>query len=868
MPRIHYYKPKNKNLPLFRKKIKSLLKIGGFILLFIFIFGLIVFAYFAKDLPDPYEEIGSRKIIQSTKIYDRTGETILYDIHGEEKRTVIPYDKIPQYVKDATIAAEDSDFWSHKGLDFKSILRAAWQNLKGQRISQGGSTITQQFVKNSLLSPERTFTRKIKEAVLSIELERKYSKEEILGFYLNQIPYGSNSYGIEAAAQTFFGKNAENLTLAESALLSSLPKAPSYYSPYSSRTDELKTRKDYVLDRMLNFGYISKEENKSAKKEEIKLNPPSYGIKAPHFVMYIKEYLEQKYGEKYVRDGGLKVYTTLDWNLQQIAEEAVKNGAEENTKRYNAKNAALVALDPKTGQILAMVGSRDYFDIKNDGNVNVTIRDRQPGSSFKPFAYSIALQKGYTADTIVFDVPTEFNPNCSTDGSQEKDQYGLDCYHPKNYDEKFRGPVTFREALAQSLNVPSVKVLYLASVNETINLAQNMGITTLKNRERFGLSLVLGGGEVKLLDETAAYGVFANEGIKNEKTAILKIEDPSGNILEKYNPQPLRVLDAQITRTISDILSDNNARAPIFGVASSLLLAARPAAAKTGTTQEFRDGWTIGYTPSLVAGVWVGNNDNSKMHKASGSIGAAPIWNEFMTNAYKIKTLTNAEKNIQKQTENQFTLPQEIEYFIKPELVATEKPILNGNFEKEETVKIDKISGLLATQFTPPDLVEKKVFKEVHSLLYYVDKNNPQGEYSQNPSQDPQFKNWEESVLNWASQFNNGNNIYNQKPPIEYDNIHTAENQPKIEIIYPKDGDRVSNYIRTDIEAEAPLKIKQIDLFIDNIFIGTDFTSPYAIESPIPQEILMSEEKFHTLTVKAYDIVGNRSQKDITVVTK
>lgn len=861
MPRIHYYKPKNKKIPLFRRKIKSLLKIGGFILIFLFVSGLIVFAYFAKDLPDPYKEIREREVIQSTKIYDRTGETILYDIHGEEKRTVIPYEKIPQYAKDATIAIEDDNFWNHKGLDFKSILRAAWQNFKGKKISQGGSTITQQFVKNSLLSPERTFIRKIKEAVLSMELERKYSKEEILGFYLNQIPYGSNAYGIEAAAQTFFGKHAENLTLAENALLASLPKAPSYYSPYGSRTDELETRKNYVLDRMLNLGHVNKEENISAKKEKIKFNPAPSGIKAPHFVMYVKEYLEQKYGEKYIRDGGLKVYTTLDWDLQQIAEEVVRKGVTENLKKYNAKNAALAALDPKTGQILAMVGSKDYFDIENDGNVNVTIRDRQPGSSFKPFAYAVAFQKGYTSDTIVFDAPTEFNPNCPTDGSQTKDQYGLDCYHPKNYDEKFRGPVTLREALAQSLNVPSVKTLYLAGVNETINLAQNMGITTLKNRERFGLSLVLGGGEVKLLDETAAYGVFANEGINNKKTAILKIEDSQGNILEEFDSRPLRVLDSQVTRMISDILSDNNARAPIFGVISPLLLATRPAAAKTGTTQEFRDGWTIGYTPSLVAGVWVGNNDNSKMYKASGSIGAAPIWNEFMNKTYESKTKNKLLQN----KPNQFIVPPEIEYFTKPEPINTEKSILNGIFTKEQIIKIDKISGKLATEFTPPDFIEKKSFKEAHSLLYYVDKNNPQGDFPENPSLDPQFKNWEESVFRWAAESKDINNIYNQQPPTEYDDIHTIKNQPTIEIIYPNNGDKISNHIKTNIKTEAPLGIKQVDLFIDNIFIGTDFTSPYIIETPTPQEILMSGEEFHTLTVRVYDFVGNRSQKDVMV---
>jgi len=752
MPKINSYRKKYK---------KGILKKILIILIWIIVLGLIagisIFAYFAKDLPDP-EKIAERITIESTKIYDRTGKIILYDVHGEEKRTIIPFEEIPDYVKNATIIAEDNNFYHHFGIDFKGIIRSFIANLTNKKISQGGSTITQQFIKNAILTPERTYTRKIKEAILSIQMEMKYSKDEILNFYLNQVPYGSSAYGIEAAAQTFFNKNAKDLTLAESTIIISLTNATTYYSPYGSHFEELKAKQEYILEKMHEFGYITEQELSEAKEEKLEFSPVRSGIKAPHFVMYIREYLENKYGN--MEKAGLKIYTTLDWDLQKIAEEIIKNEVEKNIKNFNANNAALISIDPKTGQILSMVGSKDYFkesSPKNctpgknclfEPNVNVCTRARQPGSSFKPFAYATAFQKGFTPDTMIFDLETNF-------GVQ-----GADEYIPQNYDSKFRGPVSMRTGLAQSLNIPSVKTLYLAGVDETINLAQDMGIQTLKDRSRFGLSLVLGGGEVKLLEQTAAFGVFANKGIKQEISFILKIEDRENNILEEYKEEKERVLDEEITKLISDILSDEESRIPMFGSKSKLYIEGIPVAAKTGTTQEYRDGWTIGYTPSLVVGVWAGNNDNTSMKQGAGIYVATPIWNEFIKKAYQFKVENKGD-----DLENYFVLQNE-EDFEKPEEIITSKPILNGSFENEIKIKINKENGKIATNLTPLYLMEEKIYRQAHCILYYLDKDNPIGE--NDGKKDSQFDNWEKSVINWAN-LPERKEIYNQEPPTEYD---------------------------------------------------------------------------------------------------
>ncbi len=681
------------------------------------VFSVVVFLYYAGQVPDP-SAISARRVSESTKIYDRTGDTLLYDIHGEEKRTIIPWEQIPETVKKATLISEDADFYTHKGVDFRGILRAFYKDVTNLSASQGGSTITQQLIKNSLLSNEKTVARKIKEAVLSVQIERKYSKDEIFWMYLNQIPYGSNAYGIEAASQTFFDKPAKELTWSEAALLTSLPKAPSYYSPYGNHFPELIARRDNLLGRVRDAEIITVSEYESAVKELPTIKPSQETIQAPHFVIMVREYLIKKYGEDMVQNGGLKVTTTLDTKLQGIAEEVVEKYAKINTERYKANNAAFVASDPKTGRFLAMVGSKDYFgkpepegctpgkDCKFEGNFNVATASRQPGSSFKPFAYAEAFKKGFTDSTILFDLPTEFNPNCNPSALQEEDENGFDCYNPQNYDDRFRGPVTMRQAIGQSLNVPSVQVLYLAGIDNTIDLARQMGITTLNDRSGYGLSLVLGGGEVRLIDMVSAYGVFANDGLRMVPSFIQKIVAADGTVLEEYRKEEERVLEPQIARLVSDVLSDNNARGPIFGYNSPLYFPDRPTAAKTGTTQENRDGWLIGYTPSLVTGVWTGNNDNTSMTKeGAGLSAAAPMWHEFMARAL---------------------VDTPPEQFIKPDPITTEKIMLNGSYH-----------GL----------------NGIHTILFYVNKNDPTGPSPSNPYSDPQFANWEASVQRWLSSF-------------------------------------------------------------------------------------------------------------------
>ena len=687
-----------KKLPL--KKIVylvlKLLVVGVILMAFLFV-------YYSKQIPDP-SVISARRISESTKIYDKTGGTILYDIHGEEKRTIIPWDEIPKSIKDATLASEDADFYKHKGFDWRGILRALYKDITTFNASQGGSTITQQLIKKTLLSDEKTLSRKIKEVFLSIQVERKFTKDEIFWMYLNQIPYGSNAYGVEAASQTYFGKKTKDLTIAESALIASLPKAPSYYSPYGNHVDELMSRRDINLRRMRSLNLISDSELGQALKEKPNFKKVQDSILAPHFVIMVREYLITKYGEDMIENGGLQVITTLDIDLERKAEDVVSKYGEINT-RYKASNAALTAIDPKTGHILAMVGSKDYFDVEHEGNFNVALGFRQPGSSFKPIAYAQALRKGFTDSTILFDTKTEFNPLCDSSGNQVKDPVGEDCYNPGNYDGQFRGPVTMRRALANSLNIPSVKVLYLAGIDDTIDLAHNLGITTLNDRSRLGLSLVLGGGEVRLVDMVSAYGVFANDGVRNDSNFILKITTGDGKVLEEYKTNENRALEPQTARAISDMLSDNTARSEVFGPNNSLNFPGRQVAAKTGTTQLNRDAWVLGYTPSITVGVWVGNNDNSSMTAAGAGISAAgPMWHEFMDFA---------------------TRNNPADEFVKPDPDPVDKIMLNGNYLGENN--------------------------EVHSILYWIDKNNPRGDAPSNPGFDSQYNNWEEAVQRWLT---------------------------------------------------------------------------------------------------------------------
>jgi penicillin-binding protein 1C len=582
-----------------------------------------VFAWLYWSATPAASQLVNRKIAQTSVIYDASGKHVLYEIHGEENRKIISHEEIPDTMRIATVATEDANFYHHIGIDPLAIIRAIKVNLANNGIRQGGSTITQQLARSAFLTRDRTFARKILEAVFALKIERHYTKDEILDQYLNEVPYGANAYGVEAAAETFFNKPAKNLTLDEAALLAALPKAPSFYSPYGSNRDAIAQRQKKILERIGELKLAPPTDVRSALAVNTlsKIRPLVAPIAAPHFVFFVLNQLEQKYGKDFVQTGGLKIYTTLNFDMQKLAEDTVSRGAARNIAR-GATNAALVAVDPKSGNILAMVGSKNYYDPSIDGQVNVTISPRQPGSSFKPFVYSEAFIQGYQPETLILDARTDFGPG----GAGGKD------YIPRNYDGKFHGLLPMRSTLAMSLNVPAVKVLYLVGIDNTIDLAHKMGITTLNDRQRYGLSLVLGGGEVKLLDMTGAFSVFATEGMRNPVQAVMKIVDSRGKIFEQENISPQRVLDVQVARKINSILSDNRARTPIFGSNSPLVISGKTVAVKTGTTSEFRDAWTVGYTPSVAVGVWAGNNDNRPMRSgADGVFVAAPIWKDYMT---------------------------------------------------------------------------------------------------------------------------------------------------------------------------------------------------------------------------------------------
>jgi len=596
--------------------------------------------YFTRDLPDP-KQLETRQVAQTTKIFDRN-EKLLFNVYTDQNRTLVKLSDIPDNLKSATIAIEDKDFYKHKGFDVYGIVRAARETVFGHSL-QGGSTITQQLVKSAFLSPERTVTRKIKELYLAFRVELAFPKDKILEMYLNQVPYGGTAWGASAAAEQYFGKNVKDLDLAEASLLAGLPAAPTYYSPFGQDPKRAKERQRLVLERMVEDHYISLDLAKKAEAEDIKYRSAATDIKAPHFVMYVRELLAQKYGEAMAAQGGLRVTTTLDLDIQDSAQKIVRDNIDK-LKYLNVSNGAALVTKPKTGEILAMVGSKDWFgepypagctpgvNCLFDPKVNVATRipGRQPGSAFKPFAYVTAFTKGFDDKTMVTDEPTDFGI------------WGGQDYSPQNYDGKFRGPVTLRQALAQSLNIPSIKVLLdLAGLNDSIETARNAGLTTIKDDpSSYGPALVLGGGEVRLLDLVSAYGVFATEGQRIPPVNILKTEDARGNIVQQNTNSPIRILSQEPVDLITSILSDNEARSPIFGPNSPLYFPGRQVAVKTGTTQNYRDGWIVGYTPTIVAGVWVGNNDNTPMNKEPGVVVAGPIWHQFMQGAFMYSAST------------------------------------------------------------------------------------------------------------------------------------------------------------------------------------------------------------------------------------
>ncbi|HVZ12144.1 MAG TPA: transglycosylase domain-containing protein [Patescibacteria group bacterium] len=620
----------------FQKKFKKFisrfksLKFDFAILSAFVLVGIIVVLYFfvIKDIPST-ASIGTTSYPQSTKIYDRNNK-LLYTVFSSRNQTFIPFDKIPQNLKNATIAIEDRDFYKHGAIDIRGIIRAAFSILLKKQV-QGGSTITQQLVKATLLTPEQTITRKIKEIILSFIVESVYSKNKILEMYLNQVSYGGTAWGVQAASNVYFDKPADKLDIAEAAFLAGLPQAPSIYSPFGSHPEEGRARQLEVLRAMLDQKYITAEQEKKAAAETLKFSSIQNKILAPHFVFYVKDLLVQKYGAHAVEQGGLNVVTSLDLDVQNTAQASV-SGELDKLNNATVTNGAAMVTVPATGEILAMVGSRDYFDDAHDGNVNVAISRRQPGSSIKPINYATGLIKGYTAATPFIDESKCF-PNVN----------GQPDYCPLNYDNKFHGVQQMRFALANSFNVPAVKMLKLNGVADMIATASAMGITTFDSPDRYGLSLTLGGGEVLMTQMSEAFGVFANGGYRIPLQPILKVTDAKGKVLEQYKPptSPIfgrKIFDSGVAYIISQILSDNGARAQEFGTNSPLQIGKYPVSVKTGTTNDFRDNWTIGYTPSYVVAVWVGNNNNKPMSGiVSGITGAAPIWHDIMAHLIQNK---------------------------------------------------------------------------------------------------------------------------------------------------------------------------------------------------------------------------------------
>ncbi len=629
------------------------------------LFGTAIAVFFIyKNFMPSVMEISDFRPPQTSIIYDRSGKIVLYKIHGEENRKILTHNEIPDVVRIATVATEDKNFYSHFGVDFFSIFRALKVNAENGEISQGGSTITQQLARNVFLTREKTWRRKFLETLIAIKFEKNFTKDQILDRYLNQVPYGSNAYGISAAAEVFFGKEAKNLSLDEAVFLAELPKAPTYYSPYGNNIKKVVARYENILDKIEALRLASSLEIENARKINIltKIKPFQESILAPHFVFYVIEQLEEKYGRDFLEKGGLRIITTLDFELQKIGEKVVADGGVRNIK-YGASNAALVAINPGSGDILAMIGSRDFFDQSIDGQVNVATSLRQPGSSFKPIVYATAFEKGYQPETLIADEPTNFG----------RDGGGID-YIPQNYDGKFHGVLPMRKTLAMSLNIPAIKTLSLVGIDSAIDMAQRLGITTLNDRNRYGLSLAIGGAEVKLVDMVSAFSVFATEGKRNQSQTILEITENTKKIYASKK-QTEQVIDVEVARKINSIISDNDARSAIFGKNNPLFIPGRNVAAKTGTSQEFRDAWTVGYTPAIAVGVWTGNNNASPMKAGSdGVFVAAPIWRSFMDavlarypnenfNNYKIITANAkvilSEDDLKKREEEQKNLEKE-----------------------------------------------------------------------------------------------------------------------------------------------------------------------------------------------------------------
>ncbi len=808
---------------------KLLAVVGFFGVISMTLIGTIMFAWFAKDLPTPDKVV--RREGFSTKIYDRN-EELLYDVFADQRRTPVELEEIPEELKQATVAIEDKNFYKHQGFDPFGWVRAVFNTVFKFRRLGGGSTLTQQLVKNVLLTNQRSISRKIKEFVLSVQIEKKYTKDEILKMYLNESPYGGTAWGVQAAAETYFAKNVNELNLIESAVLAGLPQSPSRYSPFIGE-GYLQRTKD-VLRRMREDDYISKDEEKKALEdlEKIEFAAAGSNFKAPHFVMYVRQQLVDRYGERMVEQGGLRVTTTLDWELQKEAQEIV--GKEiGKVESLDITNGAAMTLNPSNGEILAMVGSKNYGDEDYDGKVNVALSLRQPGSSIKPVGYVTAFQKGYTPASMLVDVLTEFPGGAN-----------IPVYKPKNYDNKDHGPVQLRQALGNSLNIPAVKLLHLIGVREMLETAYKMGFTSLEpttaNVNRFGLSLALGGGEIRLIDMVSAYSSFANGGLKVEPVSILKVEDNKGKVLEEHREvKGQRVLAEGEAWLISNILSDNNARLITFGANSLLNIPGHTVAVKTGTTDDQRDNWAVGWTPGVITGVWVGNNDNSPMKKvASGISGATPIWRRIMLEVLAKQPVKDwpVPKDVTQKEVDQISgypshdgFQSRLEYFIKGTEPVSADPI-------HTKLKVCKGQDKLATDA----MVARGDFEEREYIVLEV--SDPAGG-SKNR--------WQEGIDAWI----NGQDDSRYKYPKDYcgetDEIY-------IEITSPGDHDKVDNDFDFKAKVTASKDIKWVRFYVDGDERKEITSKPYEYNEHL-------SDGTYTLKVRTEDTDGNAADREIKI---
>lgn len=822
---------------------------------------IVVFAIYSRDLPNP-NTLLYRSTELSTKLYDRNGQSI-YEVYGEKHRDLITIDQVPPQVIYATLAAEDSEFYSHQGFSLKGMLRAARNILFGEGL-QGGSTITQQVVKNALLSQERTISRKIKEFVLALQIENRYTKEEILQMYLNETPYGGQSYGILTASQMYFGKTPSDLSLAEAAFLAGLPQSPTYYSPFGPEgpTRGLE-RKNYILYLMHERGwvnssgtlsYINDEDYEKAKSEEPHFKPTPSAFDAPHFVFYVKQILADMYGEDMVEQGGLKVTTSIDLKLQDTAQQIVK---EEIGKLagYHVGNGALVAIDPQTGQVLAMVGSKDYWgDLEPEGctsgitgegsctfepQMNVALARRQPGSAIKPVTYVTMLSQGYTASTPLIDVPTTFS----------KADAGKD-YKPENYDGKFRGPMSLRKGLGNSINLVAVKALKIVGIDSMIETAKKLGITTFDRPDRYGLALTLGGGETKLLELTDAMASFGAGGIYREPVSILEVKDARGKSIYKWRDTGgKQAVSEEVAFLISDILSDDGARSEVFGFGSLLNIPGHQVAVKTGTTDDKRDNYCFGYTPIIAAGVWVGNNNNDPMNPyvASGITGATPIWNRFMKEFLKDKPEQKFSRldSLQKVTVDELTgmLPFEDsssrqEWFIK----GTEPTTASDWYMKLEICKPD---GKLASEACKK--ADRTTIKEFIKIK-------------------AELPEWQDDVDKWVQENYLDESKYfppttTSKLYFDDDGDPREDGDPVVEIVDIKDGDIVPLEFRLKVEVSSPHTVTKVKIYLDGKHVTVDTSIPYGYNFKFSPE----DAGEHEFKVTAEDSNGKEGETKIKV---